>query len=70
MGGDNEGKREKGCQGTCIKDTWTKVKAGRMEGRRWGWQVWVWSGRGKMETTALGQQFKKRLKIKKNRKYQ
>ena len=46
----------KGCQGTCIKDTWTKVKAGRMEGRRWGWQVWVWSGRGKMETTVPEQQ--------------
>ena len=23
------------CQGTCIKDTWTKPKRGRIEGRRW-----------------------------------
>ena len=37
MGGDNGGERGKGCQGTCIKDTWTKPKGGRMERGRWGW---------------------------------
>ena len=31
------GKKEKGCQGTCIKDTWTKSKRLRIEGGRWGW---------------------------------
>ena len=33
-GGDNGVKREQGCQGTWIKDTWTKPKGGRMEGGR------------------------------------
>ena len=36
-GGDNRGKRGKGHQGTCIRDTWTKPKAGGFEGGRWGW---------------------------------
>ena len=31
------GKRGKGHQGTCIKDTWTKSKGDRIEGGRWGW---------------------------------
>ena len=26
----------KGHQGTCIKDTWTKPKRGRIKGVRWG----------------------------------
>ena len=26
--------------GTCIKDTWTKPKGGRIEGGRWGWVGW------------------------------
>ena len=31
------GKRKgKSHQGTCIKDPWTKPKAGRIEGGRWG----------------------------------
>ena len=34
---DNGGKKGKGCQGTCTKDTWTKPKAGRIEGGKWGW---------------------------------
>ena len=29
--------REDSCQGTCIKDTWTQPKAGRIEGGRCGW---------------------------------
>ena len=37
MGGDDGGKREKGYQGTCIKDTRTKPKGGRIKGGRWGW---------------------------------
>ena len=38
--GDNGGKEGKGCQGTCIKDTWTKPKGGWIEGGRWGWLGW------------------------------
>ena len=30
------GKKGKGCQGTCIKDTWTKLKGVRIEGGRVG----------------------------------
>ena len=37
MGGDNKGKREKGHRGTCIKDTETKPKWGRIESGRCGW---------------------------------
>ena len=37
LGGNIGGIRGKGCQGTCIKDTWTKPKGGRIEGGRWGW---------------------------------
>ena len=33
------GGRGKGCQGTCIKDTWTKSKEGRTEGGGGG-DVW------------------------------
>ena len=34
----NGGKKEKGHQGTCIKDTWTKPKGSSIEGGRWdGW---------------------------------
>ena len=36
MGEDNGGKRGKGHQGTCIKDTWTKPKGGRIEGGKQG----------------------------------
>ena len=36
--------RGKGCQGTCIKDTWTKPKEGRIEGRRRGWLGWRKNG--------------------------
>ena len=39
VGGDNREERGKGCQGTCIKDTWTKPKWGRIEGGRWEWLV-------------------------------
>ena len=35
--GDNEAKKGKGHQGTCIKDPWTKPKGSRTEGRRWAW---------------------------------
>ena len=37
VGKHNGRKREEGHQGTCIKDTWTKPKRGRIEGGRWGW---------------------------------
>ena len=41
---DNGGKQGKGCQGTCIKDTWTKpkgvgLKVGDKDGR-WGVGGW------------------------------
>ena len=36
MGKHNGRKREEGHQGTCIKDTWTKPKRGRIEGGRCG----------------------------------
>ena len=40
MRGDNGGIKGKGCQRTCIKDTWTKPKGGRIEvGGRDGWGV-------------------------------
>ena len=52
-GGDGE-KTGKG-QGTCIKDTWTKPKRGRIEGGVWG------SGGRKVETTVLEQKLKKKI---------
>ena len=30
-------KKGKGHEETCIKDTWTKPKRGRIEGGWWGW---------------------------------
>ena len=36
VGGDNGGKRGKGHQGTCIKDTWRKPNEGSIEGGSWG----------------------------------
>ena len=53
-GEDNGGQKGKGHQGTCIKDSWTKPKQGRIEGGTGT------SGDGKMETTVLEQQFKKK----------
>ena len=46
------GGRGKGCQGTCIKDPWTKPKLGRIEGGKWG----GWGGGEKIKTTVLEQQ--------------
>ena len=40
MGGDVVEIRGKDCQRTCIKDTWIKLKVGRIEGGRWGWLGW------------------------------
>ena len=37
VGGDNGGKRGRGCQGICIKDSWTKPEGCRIKGGRWGW---------------------------------
>ena len=40
--------------GTCIKDTWTKPKGGRITGGKWGW---LGEGsEGKMETPVLEEQ--------------
>ena len=63
LGGHNGGKREKGCQGTCINDTCTKPKVGRIEGGRKVVRAGVGgSCDGKMETTVLEQFLKKREK--------
>ena len=35
--GNNGGKKGKDSKGTHIKDTWTKPKRGRIQGRRQGW---------------------------------
>ena len=52
MGGDFEGISGKGCQGTCIKDSWTKPKGVGL--RVGGGDGWVWgSGKEKMETTVI-----------------
>ena len=53
--GDKWGKKGKGHQGTCIKDTWTKPTAGRIKGGRQGW-VWQgvmvgWRGKKWLQTT-------------------
>ena len=40
-----------------IKDTWTKPKWGRIEGRSWGWLEWRDWGEN-MGTTVLEQQKK------------
>ena len=37
--------------GTCIKDTWTKSKEGRIKGGKWAWLGVEWGG--EMETTVL-----------------
>ena len=55
MGRDNGGNKGKGCQGTCIKDPWTKPKGGKIEGGRWGVGGARESGSRKMETTVLEQ---------------
>ena len=34
--GDNEAKKGKGHQGTCINDPWVKTMRGEIECRRWG----------------------------------
>ena len=34
---DNGVESGKGCQGTCIKDTWTKPKGCRIKDGIWGW---------------------------------
>ena len=52
MGGDNGGKGEKGGQGTCIRDPWTKPKGNRIEEGRWGWMGWG-GVVGEMETNVL-----------------
>ena len=57
------GGRKEGFSGTCIKDTWTKPKRGRIKGGRWGWLGWEdwW---GEMVTTVLEQQLKKNFFFK------
>ena len=57
VGEDNGGKRGKGCQGTCIKDTWTKLKWGRIEDGRWGWLGWEGVMGGKLRQLYLNNNF-------------
>ena len=33
--------REERFSGTCIKDTWVKLKWGRIKEEKWGWLGWV-----------------------------
>ena len=40
MGRDNGGGEEERFSGTSIKDTWTKPKASRIKGRKWGCLGW------------------------------
>ena len=55
--GDNGGK---GCQGICMKDTWTKPKVGRIRVWEVGMaRVGAGSGGRKMDTTVLGKQQQK-----------
>ena len=49
-------KRGEGFSGTCIKDTWTKPKGGRIKGGKWGWLWWGGVVVGEMETTILERQ--------------
>ena len=37
MRGDNWGGRGEVYEGTCLKDTWTKPKGGKIKSGRWGW---------------------------------
>ena len=60
MGGSNGGKKGKGCQGTCIKDPWTKPKWGRTKGWRWGWVGQGRVGVGKWRQLCLNSNKKKR----------
>ena len=48
VGGETGRIRGKYCQETCVKDTWTKAKRGRIEGGKWGWLRWggVMGGNG------------------------
>ena len=50
------GRKERDCQETCIKDTWTKLQWGRDQGWEVGMTGVRGSHRGKMETTVLEQQ--------------
>ena len=62
VGGDNEWKRGKGLQETCIKDPWTKTKWGRIQGGRWGWVGWgEWWG-GKWRQLYLNTNKKREIK--------
>ena len=58
---DNGGRGEgvKVHQGTCIKDSWTKPKEGRIEGGWWGLVGQGCVVMGKMETTVLEQEYNK-----------
>ena len=62
VGGDNGEKRGKGCQGTCIKDIWTKPKGSRIMGGRWVLLSWGGNSGGKVEITVLENQQNKRKK--------
>ena len=47
------GEKREALSGTCVKDTWTKPKRGRIKGGKWGWLVWRGEWKGEMETTVL-----------------
>ena len=58
VGGDNGGGEDH--QGTCIKDTWTKPKGGRIEGGAGGvmgrkWRQWYLNNNKKKMRTKMPQ---------------
>ena len=60
--------RGEGCQGTCIKDTWTKPNGGMIKSGRWGWLGWRGVVGGKWRQLYLNNNLKKKKKEKKNLK--
>ena len=48
----------KGHQETCIKDTWTKLKGGKIECGRWGWLGWMGVVGGKWRQLFLNNNLK------------
>ena len=52
-------KKGEGLSGTCIKDTWTKPKRGKIKGGRWAWLGWREVVGGKWRQLYLNSNIKK-----------
>ena len=57
-------RRGKGCEGTCIKDSWTKPNGRRLEGGRWVLVGWERVEGGKWGQLYMNNNKKNKLKIK------